>query len=40
VGLARAVFTAGLRMLRDGNLTIPITFVAVGMWGIYDGLRK
>ena len=21
-------------------LTIPITFVAVGMWGIYDGLRK
>ncbi len=21
-------------------LTIPITFVAVGMWGVYDGLRK
>ena len=21
-------------------LTIPITFVAVAMWGLYDGLRK
>ncbi len=21
-------------------LTIPITFVAVGMWGVFDGLRK
>ncbi len=21
-------------------LTIPITFVAVAMWGVYDGLRK
>ena len=21
-------------------LAIPITFVAVGMWGVFDGLRK